>query len=500
MFFLFQKNFKSWFVSTLTWIMEAGNFHTLGKQELLNIIGQKSATIQTLINERKWIEEDNHLQRIQAIELKEKLLKWQTYASQKEKQLSEMQNETARLKEDGKKWRAGFFRAVETLRTWKTKYTAMVKKHNATKQQLDHLITLGKYMREERDLYKYNCMALLQYIFYQPPSNAVAEIIEIEKELLSNALVPLFQNQSSTAPPDVRTLISSSGGISVKVNYPGGLHCPTQTFARSNFIEIPHIRPLVLPAVRMAALSGTKTKLRKGEEVFASRSRAADHAKALVAGASPLLARPEEGRIVTSSISERDDLSAGHVSTWQSLTTVDHDKAKVLVTGASPLLARPEEGRIVTSSISERDDLSAGHVSTWQSLTTVDHDKAKVLVTGASPLLARPEEGRIVTSSISERDDLSAGHVSTWQSLTTVDHDKAKVLVTGTNLILARPEEGRASIGSNSLHTIVDAPSVDAGNSSDIDLFNGGYASNESKVKVRKDIKKTIFVFTHVAS
>ena len=143
MFFLFQKNFKSWFVSSLTWIMEAGNFHTLGKQELLNMIRQKSATIQTLINERKWIEEDNHLQRIQAIELKEKLLKWQTYASQKEKQLSEMQNETARLKEDGKKWRAGFFRAVEALRTWKTKYTAMVKKHNDIKQQLDHLITLG---------------------------------------------------------------------------------------------------------------------------------------------------------------------------------------------------------------------------------------------------------------------------------------------------------------------------------------------------------------------
>ena len=141
----------------------------------------------------------------------------------------------------------------------------------------------------------------------------------------------------------MRTLISSSGGISVKVNYPGGLHCPTQTCARSNFLENPHIRPLVLPAVRMAALSGTKTKLRKGEEVFASRSRAADHAKALVAGASPLLARPEEGRIVTSSISKWDDLSAGHVSTWRSLTTADH--AKALVTGANLILSRPEEGR-----------------------------------------------------------------------------------------------------------------------------------------------------------
>ena len=404
MFFLFQRNFKSCFVSALTWIMEAGNFHTLDKQELINIIGQKSATVQTLINERKWIEEDNHLYRIQAIELKEKLLKWQIYASKKEKQLNEMQNETARLKEDDKKWRAGFFRVVETFRTWKTKYnqlnvhfTALVKKYNTIKQQLDHLITLRKYMREERDLYKYNSMALLQYIFYQLPTNAVAEIIEIEKELRSNALVPLFQNQSFTAPPDVRMLISCSG-ISVIVNYLGGLHCPTQPFARSSFIEIPHIRPLVLPAVRMAASSGTKKKLRKGEEVFASRSRAADHAKALVAGASSLFARPEEGRIVTSSISERDDVSAGHVSTWRSLTTADHTKA---------------------------------------------------VVTGANLILARPEEG----------------------------------------------EEGRASIGSNSLHTIVAAPNDDAENSSDIDLSNSGHASNESKVKVRKDKSFIIYIY-----
>ena len=80
-------------------------------------------------------------------------------------------------------------------------------------------------MREECELHKNNSMSLLQYIFHQPTTNAVADIREIDaEEPLSNALVPLFQNQSST-------LIFSSGRISVTVNYPGGLHCPTQPFA-----------------------------------------------------------------------------------------------------------------------------------------------------------------------------------------------------------------------------------------------------------------------------
>lgn len=73
------------------------------------------------MNERKWIEEGNQLQRIQTVEFKEKLLKWQTYASQKEQQHKEMANETAKLREDNKKLRAGLSRVVEGAKTLKSK-------------------------------------------------------------------------------------------------------------------------------------------------------------------------------------------------------------------------------------------------------------------------------------------------------------------------------------------------------------------------------------------
>lgn len=123
------------------------------------------------MNERKWIEEDNQLQRIQTVEFKEKLLKWQTYASQKEQQHKEMANKTAKLREGNKKLRAGLSRVVEGAKTLKSKYnnlkdhnTALLKKYNATKQELDYLITLGKHMREEYELHKSNYMALWHYI------------------------------------------------------------------------------------------------------------------------------------------------------------------------------------------------------------------------------------------------------------------------------------------------------------------------------------------------
>ena len=210
-------------------------------------------------------------------------------------------------------------------------------------------------------------------------TNAAADIREIDtEEPLSNALVPLFQNQSSTAPPDERTLIFSSGRISVTVNYSGGLHCPTQPFAWRNIIEIPCIWPsLVLPTLRITAS-------RRLSVICTWTMTANFDTRALEHGTSLPLARLEEGRntgtLSTSphgllrvlcedaaNSSKRINLSDLHLSTWQSAS---NDQVKALKTGCILFLARPEEGKHITSSVVEKfssssdSDLSDdGHVT-----------------------------------------------------------------------------------------------------------------------------------------
>ena len=137
--FPLQRNHKSCFGFAFRWIME-GNLHALNKEDLINIIKQKTASNQTLMNERKWIEEDNHLHRVQAVEFKEKLLKWQTHANEKDQFQKQMENESSRLKEEEKKLRADLSQAVEDFKTIKTKYhklkfhyTALLKKYNTAK-------------------------------------------------------------------------------------------------------------------------------------------------------------------------------------------------------------------------------------------------------------------------------------------------------------------------------------------------------------------------------
>ena len=350
-----------------------GNLHALNKEDLINIIKQKTASNHTLMNERKWIEEDNHIHRVQAVELKEKLLKWQTYANEKDQQNRETQNECLKLRDDDKKWRVGFSRVQECMRTRNAEFkrlkvicTELVKQRNAIKQERDLAITVGKNMREQRDYYKKNNLELLYYIICHPPSNAVADIRQIDEEPLSNALVPLFQNQSSTAPPDVRTLFSSSGRISVTVNYPGGLHCPTQPFAWINYMEIPRI-----------------TESRRPSEICTWRMTTNYRPNTLVSGADLPLEMLEEGRNTTStslhgllSVSSEDDtnssnrinVSSLHLSTWQS---APNHRVEALQIGSSLLVARPEEGKHIASSAVEHPkytsdtDLSdSGHVTT----------------------------------------------------------------------------------------------------------------------------------------
>ena len=333
-----------------------GNLHARNKEDLIDIIKQKTATNQILMNERKWIEEDNHIHRVQAVELKEKLLKWQTHANEKDHQHRETQNECLKLREDDKKWRVGFSRVQERMRTrnaectrLKVICTELVKQRNAIKQERDLAITVGKNMREQRDYYKKNNLELLYYIICHPPSNAPAEIRQIDEEPLSNALVPLFQNQSSTAPLDVRTLISSGGRISLTVNYPGGLHCPTQPFAWNNDMEIPRI-----------------AESRRPSEICTWRMTTNYRTNALASGADLPLERLEEGRNIPSislhgllrvpsedaaNSSKRINLSDLHLSTWQS---APNDRVEALKTDTSLFLARPEEGKHIASSALEK--------------------------------------------------------------------------------------------------------------------------------------------------
>ena len=145
-------------------------------------------------------------------------------------------------------------------------------------------------MREECKLHKSNYMTLWHCINYQPPTKGVAEIREIDdsEEPQSSALVPLVKNKSSTAPLDVRTLESSRARKKFAVNYPGGIHCPTQPFWTKS-MEIPHIRPLVLPTVLITAS-------KRPNEVCTWRITSHFHPKSLEIGASLPLARLEEGK------------------------------------------------------------------------------------------------------------------------------------------------------------------------------------------------------------
>lgn len=190
---------------------------SLSKEDLEKVIETQRKTIQSLVNEREWLLNDNNILRIRTVQYEEGIHRWQRYTETKELQIQQMVATIQGLRVD-------LSRAVEELQTVKASYFSLLEKYKLQSQQLDYGINLGKAMYQEWLSYKESYSALLQWVCAGRNAAAGAEAQSANEDLLAAslpvALPCMLDCASGMAPPEV--------SVHRIVNNEPDLHCPVR--------------------------------------------------------------------------------------------------------------------------------------------------------------------------------------------------------------------------------------------------------------------------------
>ena len=112
--------------------MASSELFSYTQEELISIIEQQHGEIQSLLNERRWLHEDSNMQRSQAQECYDKLLKWQAYGNGLAKELEN-------LKKRDEQWKEALTKAVDKLNTERENFTNLENLYSSLKEKNKHL-------------------------------------------------------------------------------------------------------------------------------------------------------------------------------------------------------------------------------------------------------------------------------------------------------------------------------------------------------------------------
>ena len=240
--------------------MASDDLFSYTQEQLISVIEQQHAEIQSLLNERSWLQEESNLQRSQARECYEKVLEWQEYCKALEKEREHLTNRD-------EQWKQGATKAVDELNTLKEKCSDLEKlcfplkmENRKMKRAFDWAFDLGKVMYEEYCVLNRNYTSLFNHVWIQGGWNVPLAICQGQVEGY-----PTPTNPAEESAPFTVTL-PNEGPSAISLNMPAiqsppkiplfiRIHCPWDAFVRENAndkvpaIQAPRVLAIEAPCV-----------------------------------------------------------------------------------------------------------------------------------------------------------------------------------------------------------------------------------------------------------
>ena len=240
--------------------MASNDLFSYTQEQLISVIEQQHAEIQSLLNERSWLQEESNLQRSQAGECYEKVLEWQEYCKALEKEREHLTNRD-------EQWKQGATKALDELNTLKEKCNDLEKlcfplKMETKKLQkaLDWAFDLGKFMYNEYCYLNYNYTSLFNHVWIQGGWNIPLAICQGKEEEHPTPAKPTAEtvpftvtlpNEGSSAISPNMPTIQSPPKIPLFIR----IHCPWDALVRANVnekvsaIQVPRMLAIEAPCV-----------------------------------------------------------------------------------------------------------------------------------------------------------------------------------------------------------------------------------------------------------
>ena len=219
-------------------------------EQLITIVQQQQGQIENLANERTRLQEENNVQRSQGMQWYQKLMEWQQYAD-------ELEKDRENFKKRDEEWRGGLTEAVkqrdevrEKFSELKKLYPSLKKDNEKIKQTLECGYSIGKGLYEEYTTLHYNYTLLLHYVYWRTPSSwdeplALCQIMQGQEEgNPTPARTPAEGTVPFTLPPE--------GCFTISLNIPTirNPHNPWNAFVGGNInVLIPGLLTIQAPCV-----------------------------------------------------------------------------------------------------------------------------------------------------------------------------------------------------------------------------------------------------------
>ena len=182
----------------------ANNSLPLSKEQLCQIINQQQTTIQSLLSERQWLIDDNHIQKLDVQKFKETSIQWKTYAKAMSEELNHARQDLAKLTESHEILKDKY-EAVKGM------YWEVKEKNDANKALLQYGMDLGRGVFQEGMFYKQSYYQLLEQYrrawssaLSQAPRVSESQVPEAyDQSTQSNTLLTFKLLHATSTPPEV---------------------------------------------------------------------------------------------------------------------------------------------------------------------------------------------------------------------------------------------------------------------------------------------------------
>lgn len=184
------------------------------KYQLLQIINQQQISIQSLINERKWLLDDNHILRVEIDKIKVVAIQWQRSAQGRlTDEMKQSKRQLERLKADLVKKEGQNASLQKEYYNLEVLFSELKEKYEIDRRNLQYCLNLGTRLYQDYTYYKKTCEKLRQYTQEAKSKEEAFRVSEIHKHCEAKP-------RSLTQP---KTLALETSSEPLRVNAPSAV-------------------------------------------------------------------------------------------------------------------------------------------------------------------------------------------------------------------------------------------------------------------------------------
>ena len=244
------------------------NIQSMTKYQLLQIINQQQLGIQSLINERKWLLDDNHILRVEIDKIKVVAINWQRYAQGRlTDEMKHSKRQLERLKADLVKKEGRNATLQKEYHNLEVLFSELKEKYEIDRRNLQFCLNLGTKLYQEYTYYKKTCKKLQQYTQEAKCEQEAFRGSELHKH---RGAQPLSITQSKTLaldPSSEPLKVNAPSAVSVapdytsmtpsnfKINITEGVVWPIPGPLRLRYINVNTISQLVITSCWLSRLA-----------------------------------------------------------------------------------------------------------------------------------------------------------------------------------------------------------------------------------------------------